>query len=295
MPERIQKGKTGKSILLFSPTVVLMALFFAGPVLIAVYYSMTNKVLTGSAAAATKFVGFKNFADFFRDPKFGAAFNNTMLFLIFSGIVGQQVLGFLVAYLMQMKHRNFRRIVGFVVLVGWITPEIVAAFMFSVVFAEKGVLNQILAVFGASPVAWLFTFPMASVIVANIWKGTAYPMMMFQAALDNVPAEVVESVRIDGANGWQVLAHITLPMIKSTMATVFILVTLGTLNAFGLIYALTGGGPGAKTTTLSMLMYQRAFISYQVGYGMAIALALLLFGIALSLLYIRVINAEKDG
>ncbi|MDO4272243.1 MAG: sugar ABC transporter permease [Eubacteriales bacterium] len=292
----MQKGKSKtavKSVLFFTPSAALLLVFFIGPMLLTLFYSFTNMSLTGSAAQATRFVGFENFSNFFTDPKFRTAFFNTMIFLFFSGILGQQMLGFFVAYLMKKKNKMFRRIVGFIILIGWVTPEIVVSFMFSAFFAENGVLNRIIEVFGVSPVSWLFTFPMVSVIVANIWKGTAYSMMMFQAALDNIPDEVVESAKMDGANGWNILTRITIPMIKSTMSTTFILITLGTMNAFGLIFALTGGGPGLKTTTLSIFMYQKAFGAYQVGYGMAIALFILIIGIILSLLYIRSINKAK--
>ena len=293
MIEKIQRRKGIKSTLFLMPSLVLLVTFFVGPVILAVFYSMTNKALTGSAALATEFVGFANFLEFFKDPKFSVAFSNTMWFLIFSGLIGQMVLGFLIAYMMQKKNKNFRRIVGFVVLTAWVTPEVVTAFMFTVIFEERGVVNQLLSQFGVSPIAWLFTFPLVSVIVANAWRGAAYPMMMFQAALDNVPAEIMESARVDGANAFQILTKITLPMIKSTAGTVFIMVTLGTLNTFGLIYALTGGGPANKSTTLSLLMYQRAFLSYQIGYGMAIALCLLAVGIIFSLAYIRLNNQSE--
>lgn len=282
-----------KSAMFFTPSAILLLVFFIGPMVLTLFYSFTNMSLTGSAAQATKFVGFENFANFFTDPKFRTAFFNTMIFLAFSGIVGQQMLGFFVAYLMKKKNKLFRRIVGFIILIGWVTPEVVVSFMFSAFFAESGVLNRIIEIFGLSPVSWLFTFPMVSVIVANIWKGTAYAMMMFQAALDNIPDEVVESAKIDGANNWNILTRITIPMIKSTMSTTFILITLGTMNAFGLIFALTGGGPGLKTTTLSIFMYQKAFGAYQVGYGMAIALFILIIGIILSIFYIRTVNKDK--
>lgn len=286
-------SKKVKTALFMSPALLLLGIFFIAPMITTIFYSFTNKSLTGSAAQAMQFVGFQNFVNMFTDPKFKTSFINTLWFLLFSGIIGQQVLGFTIAYLMQKKNRLFRRIVGFIIIIGWVTPEVVVSFMFSAFFAEAGVLNKILSLFGTSPISWLFTFPLASVIIANTWKGTAYPMLMFQAALDNVPDEVVESARIDGANRWQILTRITLPMIKSTAATAFIMITLGTMNAFGLIFSLTGGGPGIKTTTLSVFMYQKAFVAYQIGYGMAIALFMLAIGTILSLLYVRLIKASE--
>lgn len=248
----------------------------------------------GGSAQAMKFVGFRNFIEIFKDPKLLTVLKNTMVFLVFSGIIGQQCLGFLLASLMRGKNRLVRKFVGFTVVAGWITPEVIAAFMFSSFFADAGTLNKITGIFGISPVSWLFTFPMACVVIANIWKGSAYSMMMFQASLDNISDDIVEAAKIDGANGFQILLRITLPMIKSTMATTFVIVTLSTLGAFGLVFAMTGGGPAIMTTTLSIFMYQKAFIAYQIGYGMAIALFILAIGILLSLVYIRLIRAN-DG
>lgn len=284
-----------RALFFFLPAILLLGIFFVGPMLLSVFFSFTNISLTGSAAQAVKFVGFQNFLEIFKDPKLGTVTWNTMLFLVLSGIIGQECLGFILASLMKKRNKVVRRFVGFTVIAGWVTPEVVAAFMLSAFFADSGTLNKIIEIFGVSPISWLFTFPMASVIVANIWKGSAYSMMMFQAALDNIPDDIVEAARIDGASSFQVLTRITLPMIRETMATTFIVVTLSTLGAFGLIFAMTGGGPAIQTTTLSLFMYQKAFVSYQVGYGMAIALFILVLGVALSLLYTKMIKANaKD-
>lgn len=292
MEARKQKNKYIKTAFFFLPALLILGIFFVGPMLLTVLYSLTNISLTGAAAQAMEFVGFRNFVEVFKDPKLGTVLWNTFLFLFFSGIIGQQVLGFLVASLMKKKRPLFRKFVGFTIIFGWVTPEVVAAFMFGALFADNGTLNKILGLFGITPVSWVFTFPMTCVIIANIWKGSAYSMMMFQAALDNISDDVLEAARIDGASGPQILTRITLPMIKGTMATTFIVVTLSTLGAFGLIYAMTGGGPAIRTTTLSIYMYQKAFVAYQIGYGMAIALIILAIGVILSLVYVRLIRAN---
>lgn len=289
-----ERQKRIKAAVFFTPSILLLGIFFIGPMIMTVFFSFTDISLTGSSAQAVQFVGFRNFLEIFKDPKLMEVLKNTMIFLVLSGIIGQQCLGFLLAFLMKGKGRFIRKFVGFTVVAGWITPEVIAAFMFSAYFADQGTLNKILGIFGISPISWLFTFPMACVVIANIWKGSAYSMMMFQASLDNISDDVVEAAKIDGANGLQILTRITLPMIKSTMATTFVIVTLSTLGAFGLVFAMTGGGPAIATTTLSIFMYQKAFIAYQIGYGMAIALFILLIGIALSVIYIKLIKANQD-
>ena len=137
---------------------------------------------------------------------------------------------------------------------------------------------------GFKKVSWTFTYPMLSIVIANIWKGSAYCMLMFQAALDGISDDIIESAKIDGASKFDILRCIELPIIKGTTSTTFIMVTLGTLGTFGMIYAFTGGGPGVSTTTLSS-DYKQAFGAFQVGYGMAIALILLSIGALLSYVY----------
>jgi multiple sugar transport system permease protein len=258
---------------------------------------MTDMTLSGSKSVNFNFVGFDNFTRLFADPLFRTSFVNTLIFLIFSAIIGQLVFGFIIAYLMKQKNQAVRSTVGLITLVGWIMPEVVVSFCMVAFFAKDGTLSTILESMGiiGEPIAWLVAFPMVSVVIANIWHGTAFSMMQFQAALDDIPAEIEESANLDGANWFQKLIYITIPMIKSTIVTDTILITLKTLAVFGLIYAMTGGGPGTSTTTLSIYMYKQAFGSYQMGYGTAIALVMLVVGIVLSLISVKMTNTSlKD-
>jgi len=238
------------------------------------------------------FVGLTNYIFMINDSRFIVSFINTLVFLMFSAILGQQILGFTIAFLMQKKSERIRRFVGTSVLLGWITPEIVVAFIFFAFFSVRGSLNDALGLVGIKPVTWLMNFAMFSVIVANIWRGSAFSMLMYQAALSNVPEEAKESAMIDGANNFQIIFRIILPIIKGTIVTNTILVTLPTIGLFGLIFALTGGGPGYDTTTMPIYMYNKAFVSYQIGYGNAMALILLLIGILLSIIYVKSFKYE---
>ena len=295
--KRIITRQEGKALGFLLPTIVLLAIFFVWPIVLSFYYSMTNMTLSGSKAVNFDFVGFQNFTRLFADPLFRTSFMNTLIFLVFSAIIGQLVFGFIIAYLMKQKNQIVRSTVGLITLIGWIMPEVVVSFCMVAFFNRDGSLSMILQSIGIlkEPVAWLVSFPMVSVVIANIWHGTAFSMMQFQAALDDVPAEIEESANLDGANWFHNLIYITIPMIKRTIVTDTILITLKTLAVFGLIYAMTGGGPGTSTTTLSIYMYKQAFGSYQMGYGTAIALIMLIVGIVLSLISVRVSNTSlKD-
>ncbi|ASS64802.1 MULTISPECIES: sugar ABC transporter permease [unclassified Paenibacillus] len=284
-PGRTRKNRTWIYFLL--PSVAIMLLFFIYPILLTFFYSFTNLALTGESAKELKFIGIDNYTHMFKDPAVRTGIWNTIVFLLGSAVIGQQALGFLIALLMKRRNKTFRRIIGTVVLAGWVTPEIVCALCLYSFFGDEGTLNAILGFVGAKGVAWLYTMPMFTVILANIWHGTAFSMLVFQAALDDVPNEIEEAAVVDGASRWQILIRITIPYIKDSIMTNMMLVTLQTLGVFGLIYAMTGGGPGTATTTLPIFMYNQAFVNYQLGYGTAISLLLLLIGIVLSLFYIR--------
>jgi multiple sugar transport system permease protein len=285
-------GSGWKAALFMLPSWVLLLVFFFVPIILTFYFAFTNLSLTGSSSSAMTFVGFRNFAAMFSDPTFRVSILRTITFLVFSAIIGQQVLGLLLAILMNERHRVFRSIVGVLVLAGWVTPEIVVAFIFYAFFSDHGTLNTVLGWLHVKPVAWLYTFPMTAVIVANIWHGTAFSMLVYQAALGDVPKEILESAEIDGAGRFQRLVRVTLPVIKGSIATNMVLITLQTLGLFTLIYSLTGGGPGNKTETLPIYMYQQAFADYQLGYGTAISLILLVIGIVASLLYMRMLKID---
>nr|WP_243646949.1 sugar ABC transporter permease [Scopulibacillus darangshiensis] len=278
-------------MLFLLPSWILLLIFFVGPVILTFYFSFTNLSLTGTAAQGIEFVGFQNFKVMFHDPNFRISIIKTILFLLFSAIIGQQVLGFILAVLMKEKNKTFRRIIGIIVIAGWVTPEIVVAFCWVAFLSDNGTLNTLLQSVGLKSVSWLFTFPMVSVIIANIWHGTAFSMLVYQAALDDVPKSIEEAARIDGASRLQSLIRIVLPIIKGSIVTNMVLVTLQTLGVFTLIYTMTGGGPGTATQTLPIFMYNQAFVNYQLGYGTAISLILLIIGIIASLLYIRSMKA----
>jgi multiple sugar transport system permease protein len=277
-----------RAALFLLPTWLLLIVFFFLPIVLTFYYAFTNISLTGLASAHTEFIGFRNFTSMFSDPSFRISVVNTIIFLLLSAIVGQQVLGLIIALLMNEKKQWFRSIIGIFVIAGWVTPEIVVAFIWFAFLNDNGSLDVALGWLGIQPIHWLTSFPMVSVIIANVWHGTAFSMLVYQAALGDVPKDIQEAAKIDGANGWQRLWQITLPMIRGSIVTNMVLITLQTLGLFTLIYALTGGGPGTATETLPIYMYQAAFSSYQLGYGTAISLILLLIGIIFSVGYIKV-------
>jgi multiple sugar transport system permease protein len=132
-----------------------------------------------------------------------------------------------------------------------------------------------------------------AVMLANVWRGTAFSMLVYKAALNDVPTEVTEAAQMDGARGWQRLLFITLPMIRGSIATNLMLITLQTLAVFTLVWVMTAGGPANASTTLPILAYQEAFKFGDIGYGTAVASVLILIGAAFGVVYIRLLKEPR--
>lgn len=279
-----------KSVLLI-PALVLLLAFFIIPIVLTVYYSFTNMALTGAAAQNFQFIGLANYKRILSDPNTLVSIRNTFIFLIGS-LVGQSVLGFLIAYFMKGKAKAFRSVVGPCILAGWVMPEIVVSLCCLAFFDVSGTFNKIIGTLHIPGVDFIYGHPMMTVIIANVWHGTAFSMLNFQSALDNVSGDIEEAARVDGANKIQTLVRIIVPCIKDTIATNTMLNTLSTLGVFGLIWALTGGGPGMSTTTLPIYMYNQGLKNFQLGQGTAVGMILLFVGAVCSIIYTRLLKSD---
>ncbi|MFE4079336.1 carbohydrate ABC transporter permease [Paenarthrobacter sp. YIM B13468] len=275
------------------PSVLLLLVFLLAPVAWSFYASFTNAALSGRAARDPQWVGLENYVRMFSDDSFPLAAWLTVVFVAASAVLGQNVLGLLIALLMRRSRKAVSSWVGTAVVAAWILPEIVAAFAAYAYFNRDGTLNQMLALFGGKGPDWLYTFPLVAIILANTWRGTAFSMLVYRAALADVPQDVSEAALMDGAQGWQRLAFITLPLIRSSIATNLMLITLQTLAVFTLIWVMTAGGPANASTTLPVLAYQEAFKFGDIGYGTAVASVLIVLGVVFGAVYVRLLREQK--
>ncbi|GAC1604545.1 MAG: sugar ABC transporter permease [Pseudarthrobacter sp.] len=275
------------------PAVLLLLVFLAGPVLWAFHASFTNAALTGRNARRPGWVGLENYHRLFTDPVLPLSLALTVIFVAGSAIVGQNLLGLALAILMRRARRPVAAVVGTAVVAAWVLPEIVAAFAAYAYFSRDGTLNRILGGLGLGQPDWLYSFPMVAIVLANIWRGTAFSMLVYRAALDDVPGEVTEAALMDGASGWQRLVYVTIPMIRSSITTNLMLITLQTLAVFTLIWVMTAGGPANASTTLPVLAYQEAFKFGDIGYGTAVASVLIVIGLVFGAVYVRLLREPK--
>ncbi|MFF7473601.1 ABC transporter permease subunit [Streptomyces sp. NPDC008092] len=273
-----------------TPALVLILLFLGGPIVYCAWIAFTDLQLTGQAHSS--FVGLANFRRAFRDDAFLNAVWLTLVFTVLSSLVGQNTLGLALAALMRRASKPVRTLTGGIVVTAWVLPEVVAGFLLYAFFRREGTLNAILDFLHLPSQNWLFTLPILAVSFANVWRGTAFSMLVYSAALDEIPNEIEESAEVDGAGGWRRMWHITLPMIRRSIGTNLMLNTLQTLSVFGLIWVMTRGGPGDRSQTLPLFMYEQAFQNSMIGYGTAVALLLLLVGSLFSVVYMRLLRTE---
>jgi len=281
------------AIAMTAPLVVIVIAFLGWPIVWTLVLSLTNKAVTGPTALHPSFIGLGNYRELFAS---GSGLVHSVLlslyYLVASAYIGQALFGFVLAYLMRRCPYPVRAVVGSIIVVSWLIPEIIAAWMWFTLLSDGGTLQQGLHGVGIGYQTWLISHPMISVSLANSWRGVAFSFLLFSAALSDIPGDLIEAAEVDGANAWSRLARIIVPMLSATILVDLVLITLGTLNDFTLIFAMTGGGPGTNSTVLSVFMYQQAFVSFQLAYGTAIAVVLLAVGAVFAVLYIRILRRQ---
>ncbi|MFC7810002.1 carbohydrate ABC transporter permease [Streptomyces olivaceus] len=284
----------GALSLLLGPSVLLIAVFVIAPACYGVYLAFTDTQLTGWAARDPQFVGLENFRHLLGSEDFLASLGRTGQFVFWSAIVGQTLLGMLAALLLRAKWLRGKDLFGSLVLLPMVVPEVVASLTWASVLSsdDSGTFNRLLAMFGSGAAAPLQDSPMLSVIIINVWRGIALAMIMFQAALEDVPDELIEASRMDGANALQVFRYVTLPLIRGPVFLYLLLTTITTVGVFGLVYFLTQGGPGQDTELSSIYIFQRAFQYSQIGMGSAASVILLVLLMVLGLTYARLAKVK---
>lgn len=287
------------SLAFISPAGLLVALFLLYPFVSIFFMSFTNQALTGAAARNPQYVGFQNYADLFdfstwmNRGEFGSSLLLTAQFVIGSALIGQAGLGLLIALVFHRVTGVLRQIVYTVAILAWIMPDVVIAFAwFAFLDPFNGTLNQILSALGLGKPDWVLDYPMLSIIFFNTWRGTAFSMLLFTSALGSIPPSYTETAEVLGASTWQKLRDIYLPLLRTTIATDMILITLWTFNTFG-PFLLTGGGPNYRTELISIYTYRTGLQYFQFGKGSAVAVVVMLINLVLASIYLFISRRRR--
>ena len=265
--------------LFIAPQLLGIVLFVLVPLALVVYYSFHEwNVLSGSI----QFVGTENYAKLFADPQLAPVLGVTAVFS--TGLVLCNIpLALLLAVMLNREGRGiafFRTAFFSPVVVSIVAWTIVWGFLLQ----DNGGINGFLSIFHIDGPNWLQTGPTAlgAVIVVQVFKNVGLNMVLFLSALQNVPVELYEAGRVDGATGWTLFRRITLPLISPTVLLTVIITIVGALQVFAQIAVLTAGGPGLSTTVLVYYLFQQAFDFHHFGYGSTLAILLFLIVLVLT-------------
>jgi multiple sugar transport system permease protein len=269
------------------PAMATIGVFLLFPAVWTIYIGITDYRLTGEQARNPQTVGLDNYTRAFEDSLFLNSLWLTLLFVLGSAVIGQNLLGFCLAWMLRRARAWVRRTVEGLVLLSWILPSTVVAYLWiTVLDRDDGTLNTMLATPGT---AWLLQYPMASLIVFNIWRGTAFSMLLYSSALAAVPPSQIETARMVGASGWQTVRDVVFPHIRGHVLTNTLLISLWTANDFT-PFLLTAGGPDHRSEIIAVFIYRTALEGGELGYASAISLLLLVANLVIALVYMGLLR-----
>ena len=290
---------------LILPTVLILLVVQVYPSLYTVWLSTQERVPDG-----WNFVGLDNFEHLFTLNQFGESVGLTVVFLV-GHVTLTMIGGFITAFLLSRKI-HFSGFFITLLFIPWVLSQIIVGFMFRLMVApDYGIFTEFfmdstrfppngLSVLTAPPPRpWFGDFPfppsaaMILLILASTWRALPFVTLLILAAIQTVSAEVVESSRIDGANGWQVIRYIIIPLILPTVVVAIFNVILNGMNGVAIIFSSTGGGPGTATQILSYLLYSIGWSRIQFGRAAALALVIAVVNWLLILATLRVTRVEE--
>jgi multiple sugar transport system permease protein len=277
-----------------APLLAVVTLFYLYPAFEVLRFSITNASLLDPNYEYT----LRTFTLVLTDPVLYTVIRITAIFVLAS-VVFQLALGLLIAVAANRARR--RRLPGMVfmrsvILSAWVMPGVVIGIVWAILLNEAsyGLANLVLSIVGIGGVAWLSNpnTALMSIIIANVWRGTAFSMILQYAGLQSIPDELYEAAEVDGANTLQTFWYITIPQLMPILMINIILITLQTLNTFDMILPLTGGGPGRATEVLSLRAYNVIFGQFSLAGGAVLAVIMLAISLVLTLFYRRLLRSE---
>ncbi|WP_448059803.1 carbohydrate ABC transporter permease [Cellulomonas hominis] len=266
-----------------APLLAYLIAFYAYPLYRNIELSLHDYTPRAFVQGNADWVGWENYSDVIHSDTFGKAIANTALFVLAS-IVFQYGIGLVLAVFFR---QNFRLsgVLRALFLVPWLLPLIVSASTWSwMLNSDNGIVNSVLQSFGVGQINWL-TSPdtaLMSVIIANIWLGIPFNLVILYSGLQNIPEDLYEAASLDGATGLQQFRRITFPLLRPVSAITILLGLIYTLKVVDIIWIMTTGGPGDASTTLAIWSYREAFGTGQPDFSPAAAVGNLLILIALA-------------
>lgn len=287
-----QRNTRKVATLFLAPVAILMLVYVFYPI---VDTFITSGYQWNGISSAKKFIGLANWTKLLKDSNFWIAFKNNVIIMILS-IVIQIPIGLALATFLDFggKKLTIFKVIWFIPL---LMSSVAIGFLFTYALATNGgIVSTIAGWFGGGNVDLLGNPKTAliTVILIICWQFTPFYMVYFMAAFTNIPYDVFEAARIDGATRGQYFWKIALPLLVPSMKSAAILSMVGSLKYFDLIYVMTGGGPGTSTELMATYMYKQSFKTFNMGYGSAVAGGMFILISMVSLITMKLLNGKKE-
>lgn len=270
-----------------APSIIGIVLFVLGPLIAAAVLSLTRY----DVISPPEFVGVQNYVRLFHDRRLSVVYGNTLVYVT-AAVVLINGLGLLLAV---MINQQLPKWVTTVLRSSYFFPSLVSLVYVSLIWQalfqkDTGVVNYYLAQIGVQPVNWLngMEWSKVTAIIVDTWRNVGFAMLIFVAALKEVPRELQEAARLDGASNWVIFRKITLPLISQATFFNITMTIIGAFQIYESIIVLTRGGPGDASRSVVMYIAEKAFSDFHVGYAAAIAMTLFVIILFVTLIQFRI-------
>ena len=280
-------------IVMIVPTMLLFLAYMVIPIGVSIYYSFTNF----NGLGKPKWIGLTHYQALLRDADFLLSLKNSMIVFIM-GVFLLLPLAFFLSLLLNRTFKGNTLAKGMAFAPNIVAPILIGLMWVFILDPKMGLLNAFLRAIGLEnwQQEWIGGMKMTPYMVGIvfIWQKLGFHATIFLSGLKMVPGDVYEAAQVDGANKWQVMAKITLPMIRQTILINLVLAITASFKVFELVLQLTGGGPAHVSELMVTYMYYNTFTSARFGYGMAIAVVAFLLSAVMSFTCMRLVNREGD-
>jgi multiple sugar transport system permease protein len=299
-PVRVRSKDNSRiaAFLFAAPLIAYLLVFYAFPLIRNIDLSLHDYNLRAFVQGDAEFVGLENYLAVATSSTFGTALANTAIFTAVS-LVFQYALGLALAVFFRSSFRLSAVLRG-LFLIPWLLPLIVSASAWSwMLNSDNGIINAGLVGLGFEPMNWLTSpgLALTSVIIANIWLGIPFNLVILYSGLQNIPKDYYEAASLDGASSWQQFWRITFPLLRPVTAITLLLGLVYTLKVVDIIWIMTSGGPGDTSTTFATWSYREAFGTGTPDFSPAATVGnlLILIALAFGLLYLRLQKTQEES
>lgn len=274
------------------PALIGFSVFFILPLISNVYYSLTN---WNGLNTQYDFVGLRNYTFIIKDKELVQSIRNTLLYAgVLTIMQNALAIPLAVGLDSNIKAKNFYRLIFFIPAV---MSPLVVGFLWSYIMSpQTGLMWVVSEALGIPTVNWLGNpkLVMYSLIIVSVWQWTGWGAVIYLANLQNISHEYYNAAKVDGANGWHQFWNITFPMLAPSMTINVINSMIGSLKVFDIVMAMTQGGPGSASETITTVLIKRAFTEGMLGYGSSIAIVFIVIVAVISVLLYQILNRRED-